>query len=176
MPIRRSCLRVLVVSSAMALGACTPELNWREVRPEGSGLQVMFPCKPSTQVRTVALAGASVRMSMHACEAGKLTFALAHADVGDPVRNSSALSELRAALASKVHGTAEPRPLSLSGATPNAASGRWHVAGVLPDGQRREQDAVFFVKGTQVFQMVVMGPTRDDPASNTFFDSVNWPS
>ncbi len=162
-------------ASAWALAACSPALNWREARPTES-LFLMFPCKPMVQTRTLSLAGQSVAMSMHACEVGPVTYALAHADVVDPARSAQALRELRAALSNKLRGNSQSRPWVVPGGTPNAASGRWHVAGVLPDGRRMEQDAAFFVKGTRVFQMVVMGPALTGEATDPFFESVKLPS
>jgi len=36
-----------VLMTAMALlAACSPTLNWREVRPEGTRLALLLPCKP----------------------------------------------------------------------------------------------------------------------------------
>lgn len=87
--------RSLLPAVAAMLVACAPALDWRDVRPEGSGVLLLFPCKPDSQVRTLSLAGAPVRLALHACSTGGSTWALAVADVGDPARVGSALTELR---------------------------------------------------------------------------------
>ena len=63
---------------------CAPVLDWREVRPAGSGVSLLFPCKPDSQSRLVRLAGMQVRLVLLACAAGGSTWGLAHADVVDP--------------------------------------------------------------------------------------------
>jgi hypothetical protein len=55
---------------ALAAG-CTPALNWRELRPEGSQAQLMLPCKPASHARRAAIAGETLEMSMFACTAGE---------------------------------------------------------------------------------------------------------
>ncbi len=62
-----------------ALPACSPALDWREVRPDGSAARVLFPCQPKSQTRQAALAGARMPMTLLSCEADGQTFALAHA-------------------------------------------------------------------------------------------------
>ena len=81
-----------------ALPACSPALDWREVRPDGSAARVLFPCQPKSQTRQAALAGARMPMTLLSCEADGQTFALAHAELGDPARVSPALAEMAAAL------------------------------------------------------------------------------
>ena len=75
-----------MLAAAGLLAACAPALDWRDVRLEGSGVLLLFPCKPDSQTRTLSLAGASVRLSLHACSAAGSTWALAVADLGDPAR------------------------------------------------------------------------------------------
>ena len=46
------------LSLLAALIACSPTLDWREARPEGSGVAALFPCRPDQHERTVRIAGA----------------------------------------------------------------------------------------------------------------------
>lgn len=46
-----------VLLGAGLLAACSPALNWREVRATPSALKAMMPCKPDKAVRQVAVAG-----------------------------------------------------------------------------------------------------------------------
>ena len=115
----------IVLSLAAILSACTPTYNWREVRPEGSGVVLMMPCKPDSHARRVRLAGGDVRLTLHACSTGEVTWALAEADLVDPTRVGPALAELRRAAAANLGADREsPLPLVVDGATPNPASGR----------------------------------------------------
>ncbi|ODV11881.1 MAG: hypothetical protein ABT20_04820 [Rubrivivax sp. SCN 70-15] len=168
-----SCRPWVAVTLAAALAACSPTLNWRDVRPEGSGAALLMPCRPDEQRRDVTLAGASVKLSMSACRAGAQTWALAHADVVDEARVSAALTELRVAAAANL-GASAPQALALNvpGATPNPASQRLRLAGHLPDGTAVEEDVAVFARGTRVFQATVIGPSLSAEGVQTFFTSL----
>jgi hypothetical protein len=155
---------------ASVLVACAPSLDWREVRPEGSGLLGLMPCRPSVYQRSVRLAGSAVPLSLNACSADGLTFALAFADLGDPSRVSAALAELKAsALANVGAGQPEALVLKVEGATPNPASARLRVAGRLPDGKGVEEQVAVFSQGTRVFQATLIGPQLPAEVADTFF-------
>src|SRR5512139_2177354 len=88
-----------------ALLGCTPALDWREVRPTGAGITLLFPCRPDSHARQVRLGADTVRLEMHACAAAGATWGLAFADVADPTRVGPALFELRAAAARNVEAS-----------------------------------------------------------------------
>lgn len=160
--------------AAATLWACTPALDWREVRPPGSGIVALFPCKPNAMTRGVPLAGQNVALSLHACSAGGQTWGLAHADVGDPARVGAALQELRASAARNL-GAAAGRPLALkvAGATPNPAAGRDQIDGRAPDGQALAGQVAVFARGTVVFQATVLGAALSADAAETFFGALH---
>jgi len=158
------------------LAACTPTLDWREVRPEGSGAVLLFPCKPSTEARTVALAGAPVSMRLVVCRADGLTWALTYADVTDPARVAPAIEALRAAAQLNLGGTAEALgPMQVKGMTPNPQAQRVRLRGKLPSGEAVVQESGFFSRGTWVYQATVLGTRLDGEAVASFFDSIRWP-
>ena len=153
--------------------ACTPALDWREVRPPGSGMVALFPCKPSAMTRGVSLAGQTVSLSLHACSAGGQTWGLAHADVVDPARVGAALRELRASAARNLGAAAgRPLPLAVVGATPHPASGREQIDGRAPDGKALAGQVAVFARGTLVFQATVLGATLPADAADTFFGAL----
>ena len=117
------------ILAAVLLG-CAPALNWRDVRPAGSGLQLLFPCKPDEQQRRVGLAGPPVRYTMNLCSATEQTWALAHADMGELSRVAPALAALQAGAAANLGVAAAPvTPQAVPGATPLAGSGRMRLRG-----------------------------------------------
>lgn len=165
---RRTLCSVLVVASLS--WACAPALDWREVRPADSGLVALFPCKPNALTRNVALAGHTVRLTLHACSAGGQTWALAFADVGDPARVGRSLEELRRSAADNLGAAAGAGlPLNVPGATPNPASAREQLAGRLPDGRSVVEQLAVFARGTVVFQATVLGATVPAEAADAFF-------
>jgi hypothetical protein len=153
--------------------ACTPALDWRESRPAGSGMALLFPCKPDSHARQVRLGPDAVRLELHACTAAGATWALAFADMGDPARVGPALVELRTA-ASKNLSASEPHslPFRVEGATPNPASQRVQFQGRMPDGRAVTEQVAVFAKGTRVFQVIAVGERLDAEAADSFFSSL----
>ncbi len=168
--------RVAPVIAALALMACAPALNWRDVRPEGSGAQLLFPCKPDAQERRVALAGPPVRLALHVCEAAGQTWALAWADVADPTRVAPALAALQAGAAANVGArSAASAPQPVPGATPQATGGRTRLQGQRSDGQAVQMQTLVFARGTQVFQASVLGAALSEEAAEVYFSAIRFP-
>lgn len=159
----------------VTLAGCAPALDWRDVRPEGAGLQMQFPCKPNGQSRDLNLAGQRVNLVLHACAAGGLTWGLAVADVSDPARVGPALAELATSAAANLGAAAgETLPLRVVGATPSDAAGRQRLTGKLPDGKAVQMQVAVFTRGTLVYQASVLGAAVGDDAAQTFFDAVRF--
>lgn len=118
-------------------------------------------------------AGRTLKMTLSACEAAGATWAVSTTDVRDP----GAVADVVRALVNAAHqnlGAApgEMTPLDIAVATPNAAAGRFHVVGSLPDGRRVQEQAVVFARGTRVHQLAIVGEVLPQDAVRTFFDSV----
>lgn len=174
--------RAFRVSAALALLAgalagCAPALDWREVRPDDSGLVLMMPCRPDRHAREVSLAGRKLKLHLMACSAGGQTWALAYGDLADPAAVGAALEELRVSAARNL-GAAPPAPraLAVPGATPNAGSARFALEGLLPDGSAVQEQAAVFTRGTWVFQATAVGARLPDEAADTFFSALRFPS
>jgi hypothetical protein len=167
---RSAYISVLTVAS---MEACAPALDWREVRPAGAGITLLFPCKPDSHARQVKLGPDSVRLELHACSAAGATWALAFAELGDPARVGPALVELRSAAAKNL-AASEPQVLGLKveGATPNPASQRVQFQGRMPDGRAVIEQVAVFAKGTRVYQAIALGDKLDADASDSFFASL----
>jgi hypothetical protein len=157
---------------AAALFACAPSLNWRETRPPGSGVAMLFPCRPDRQERTIQIAGAALRMQMYSCRAAGAEFSLVFADVAEPARVTPVLLALRAAAQANLDGASTAQPLALAGATPNEQSARMRIDGRLPDGRRIVEHAAFFARGLRVYQLTTLGESLDAEASDAFLDSI----
>ncbi|WKB51872.1 hypothetical protein [Eleftheria terrae] len=152
------------LAAALLLSACSPSLDWREVRPEGAGLRALFPCKPLSHARSVVLAGQPARMEMHSCSTGGWTFGLTFADLGDPARVEPALQQLRQAASANVGGPeAVIGPMRASGMTPHPQALRVQAQGRRPDGSVLLQQAGFFARGTVVYQASIVGHEAAPP-------------
>ena len=169
------CTAAAGAAAVFTMSACAPALDWREVRPAGSQLRAMFPCKPASHARRVSLAQSTVEMSLYACSAGDLSYAIAFADLADPARVGPALDELGRALATNVQaaGAAASSPLQVAGMTPSEHAAAWRVEGRLPDGRAVQERAALFAYGTRVYQATVVGPRlSDEEALANFFDGL----
>lgn len=160
----------------LSLDACSPPDEWREWQPDDSGLRVQTPCKPSTQAREVVLAGASRRMTLHACRAVEHLYGIAWTDVGTPARVDTALRELAAAARGNVGAADAGRAMrfDVPGATPQPAAGRWQWSGRLPGGREVQEQGAVFSRGTRVYQASVVASSLDGSRVEPFFASLAW--
>jgi hypothetical protein len=166
------CLILLAV--AAALGACSPGLDWREVRPEGAGVLALFPCKPTVSQRAPTQSNPA-HMGLAQCSAAGASFSLAWSAVAEPSQVAPALRQMRESLAGKL--AAKPgvsRPIQVPGMTPNLEAQTQSLMSaadrpgtVLPLAQ-----VAVFSKGLQVYQLVMMGGKPGDEAWENFSASV----
>lgn len=178
MPVQRLRLRmVLCILCGWLVSACSPTLDWRVIRPEGTDLQSQFPCKPAVHARKLDIAGAQRTLTLHACEAGEAVFALAWADGVAPTETAASLQQWRGAAAANI-GAAPGTllPVTVTGATPNPESGRVSVRGRRPDGSPITQDVLVFTRGTQIFQATVLSGRTDPVAVDQFFSALRFGS
>lgn len=163
-----------LVAALAGLG-CSPTFDWREARPEGEGITLMFPCRPVKAERTTRIGAAAVPLRLHSCSAGGATFALAAADAADPSGVTPMLEAFRVQTASNLAGTArEQGPFAPPGATPNPRSARLAIVGARPDGRRVVAEAAFFVKGLRLYQASVLNADAAGgrEAADTFFGAI----
>ncbi|MDP1780696.1 MAG: hypothetical protein U1C47_25795 [Hydrogenophaga sp.] len=171
-------LKPLAALSLLALTACYPTFNWRELRPEGTPLQALLPCKPETAERTVPLGGVPTVLHMHSCKASGLTFALAWANAPDAAAAPAMATDWqRASLAAiRVDPALHTDPahqwkFSVAGAS---LSQGITAQGTDPQGQPVQARAVYFARGAQVFQAAIYGSASDE-VSTAFFDGLKLP-
>ena len=158
---------------ALLLAACGPALDWREMQPPGAHLRLAMPCRPASHQREVPLAGVTVAMTLFACQVEGGTYALSHADLGDPGRVGPALEALLAAAERNVQGhDRELEPAVVPGMTPQALARRWRLAGRLPDGRTVMSQGVVFAHGTRVYQATIVGERIEAEAARHFFEAL----
>lgn len=166
--------RCLTVGAA-ALAACSPTLDWREVRPAGSDLQLLMPCKPVAQERRVLLAGQTQRLALHVCTAGDQTWSVAFVDVVDPSRLDDVMQQLvRSAGANVAAEATQAAPLQLPGATPHRANQSVVYQGRLPDGKAVKMNVAVFAHGTLAYQVTVLGSALPAEGVQTFMESIRF--
>ncbi|MBU6441021.1 MAG: hypothetical protein KGJ03_09015 [Betaproteobacteria bacterium] len=161
---------------AGSLWACSPALDWRQAGPPGVDILLQYPCKPQHVTQPVVLAGKRLDMSMTGCEAAHMTFALAHADLGDAALVAPALAELRRDAVSNIRGRVlRQQAAQVRHAAPGQAdSVELDLAGQAPDGGALREHVLLFAQGAQVFQAVVLAKDADyrEDAAHSFSSSV----
>lgn len=160
---------------AAGLGACSPGLNWRLVRPEAASLSLLLPCKPDRAQKTVPLGRAPATLSMVGCEAEGATFALAVVDIGDATQAGEVLAQWQALALQNMRATSHSQaPVRIGGAAGEPAPVRIQALGQQPDGRSVQGQAVYFARGTQVFQAVIYAPRIEPETADTFFGSLKF--
>ncbi|MGC4059888.1 MAG: hypothetical protein QM749_03150 [Aquabacterium sp.] len=188
----------------LALSACAPNLNWRDVSPEqADGLKALFPCKPDAQARQVPWPGArgdvqgGVLMHLLSCQADGRTWSLSYMTLNDATLLGPALSQwseltrrnliAAARMASSVDPVAshDLGPVQVPHMTPMPQAHAWHFQGLRPDGLGRPMAmdvwAWHFSHGMTVFQASVAGPAdqaerqSSEDVAQAFFRGFHFP-
>jgi hypothetical protein len=165
------------LAALLALAGCSPALNWREVRPEGTRLNLLLPCKPDKAQKVVPLGGRPTPLSMLGCDADGATFAVAVADVGDPSQAATVLAlwqELALANMKAAPASRQPLPLKIPGASSGAPATRLQAQGQRADGTAVSGQAAYFAQGSQLFQVVMYAPRIAPEVAETFFSSLKF--
>ncbi len=155
--------------------ACTPALNWRDVRLEsadGSTLKAALPCKPDAATRKQQLGEILVDLSMMGCAANDVTFTLSRIPLVDPLSATRVLAAWQAAAVANVKAMPTlTTPITVSGA------GAWPPAArVTLTGTTTQAQILWFAKqssaGLTLYQAAVYGKQPNNEAIKTFFESL----
>ena len=166
-----------LLTALLALAACSPTFNWREVRLERTRLNLLLPCKPDKAQKVVPLGGQATTLAMLGCEAGGATFAVAVADLGDASKTASVLvlwQNLTLANMKAGPGSHQLLPLKIPGASVDVPVVRVLAQGQRADGTVVSGQAAYFAQGSQVFQVVMYAPQITPEVAETFFSSLKF--
>ena len=163
------------LAGLLVLAACSPAFNWREVRPDGTRLSLLLPCKPDRAEKVVPLGGQATTLAMLGCDAGGATFAVAVADVGNAAQAAPVLAlwqDLTLANMKAAPSSRRQLPLVIRGASAGIPVVRMLALGQRADGSAVSGQAAYFAQGSQLFQVVMYAPNIDAEAADTFFSSL----
>lgn len=170
----------LLGAALLALTACNPTFNWREVRPENSGLTLLLPCKPDKAEKTVPLGGQTTELRMLGCDVGDATFAVAVADIGDAARAEAVLAQWQALTLTNMKagplgsgaGATQVTPFRPAGLNSGTPALRVVASGQRADGRAVAGQAAYFSRGSQLFQVVLYADVINAEVAETFFSSL----
>lgn len=161
-----------VIASSLLQG-CSPTLNWRDVRVENTPLVALFPCKSDTGSRVIPIGTLNVTISMSGCTAGDAIFTVAHADVADVAHVAAALAQWKVATLGAMRAqSASELPLHIKGASPMPPSIAVRANGWRPDGSAVAAQAVWFAKGSRIFQAVIYANAVSPAEAETYFSGL----
>ncbi len=159
------------VLAVALLTACAPTFNWREQAIGSTALTSMFPCKPELVTRSVPIAGLDRSMAMRSCDAGGVTFALAHARLTDPAQAPTVLAAWRASTLAGLQAapTVVPTSQAPKGLPELPQLLVLRATGAPPGQQSISLIGAWFAQGTDVFAAFVMAPVVPDEVVEPFF-------
>jgi hypothetical protein len=159
-------------------GGCSPAMNWRQIRGEGSALQVLMPCKPDRVSRRIRLPDQDLTWNLLSCEAGGATWSMAYGDLSDSTQLAPVLATLQD-VAQRNWAVQTTVPIAGAGgawppgATPHPNARRWTGEGRRPDGAPLPVQAAWFVQERAVYQLAVLGKISP-PDAETWWSSVTF--
>lgn len=165
---------IYAVVALVCVTACNPAFNWRDVRPDGTQLALLMPCKPDAAQRTVSMAGQPTSLALLSCDAGGVTFAIAVADVKNPDKVSGALDQWQSATLANMQGapSAPGAAFKLPGLAGTGVLIK--ATGQRATGQLVSSQAAYFAQGSQVFQAVIYADTVSPEVAETFFSGLKF--
>jgi hypothetical protein len=138
--------RTAVAVVALLCLACSPELDWRELKSIEGGFTALMPSKPRYEARPLA-GSPAVTMHLWSAHAAKSLFGIGYADY--PAVDPRTLDATRDALIDNIRGRLlEEKPLVQGG-----LSGRALVA----ESGEAVLRVRLLVSGSRVYQLAVLG-------------------
>lgn len=166
-------VRFLISAFALlALGACSPSLNWRVISNSDFAYSATFPDKPVVASRDLNLAGLKVPLTLQAAVVEGTYFAVGVVELkGDLAPKGKELNDaLIQALANNVKvdkADVERKPWA------GLSKVEWVSAnGTLPDGSKARALGRFFQHQNRLYEVILVGPdNKVDSATATQFFS-----
>lgn len=162
-------VRPSALFAVLALQACSPALNWREI-PLGSA-KVMLPCKPDRAQRPVQLGAQPLEMEMVGCEAGGAMFAASRLQVAPSEQPATLARWFSASMASLGDtGQARAAPPPWTG-QPLAATGQ----GRAPDGSAVQARFLWQRGSNELILLAVYAPRIGNELTEPFLIDLKLP-
>jgi len=137
---------VLAFCLALALAACAPELDWREVSVAEGGFAVLLPGRAQRESRTIDTAAGPLTMTLYAHSLKRWTMGVAYTDLPAAQQANAQLDAARDALLRNIGASKREEQAVQIGGLPGR---QLYAEGV--GGARLS--ARFLVSGTRLYQI-----------------------
>ena len=166
-------LRYLLAPLLILLQACSPSLNWREVRLGGGELKAVLPCKPDQAQRRQSLAGYEIELAMLGCEAGGALYAISVAELGTPAQAQQVQAQWQTNLLATLQAQGASRQAyAIRGANAQPEALQLQASGRAADGRALTVQAVWFMRGTRLYHAAVYAERLTAEMSEPFFSGM----
>lgn len=168
-------LPIWTATVTIALVACSPAYDWREVRGTDAPFVVLMPAKPATHSRPINLDGIPLVMTMTGAEVNGVTFAVGSATLPDQVASQAALQAMKIGMVRNIGGTIRKEKSMLIAGNP-AATLEIEAVGAA-GGNTAVPPRILFARFTEkdrrIYQVVVLGQENavEPDTVDTFFSS-----
>ncbi|MFN4361756.1 MAG: hypothetical protein ACK4F4_13645 [Hylemonella sp.] len=160
----------------LALAACSPSLNWREVRLGGGDLKALLPCKPDQATRRQSLAGYDVDLTMLGCEAGGGLYAISVVELATPMQAHPVQAQWQTNLLATLQAQgAQRQPFAIRGAQAQPEAVRLQAVGRNAEGRALTVQAVWFTRGNRLYHAALYAERLTPEMSEPFFAGMELP-
>lgn len=154
MRIYKYALSILLLS--VALAACSPSHNWREITNQEAGYTATFPGRAAVVTRSVNILNLDVPLSMQAVAVEGLYYAVGYIPLqgGLSGKGPELIDALALAMAHNINSDSS----ALTNATFAGVSARYlDISGVSTKGQKLKARAYFFEHADRVYEVFLIG-------------------
>lgn len=137
--------------------ACTPSLDWREVRFDNARLTGWMPCKPDRAQRTVDLGGRAAQLTLMGCAAAGMDFTLGQLTVPPGLAPEQALQAWKTASLASLQ--ADPGTAALPWSLARAAASPAPMRVLAQGRQGLSAHWAWFAYDGQLYQAAVYAPS-----------------
>ncbi len=170
---------MLALGSLLALGACHPTYDWREIHEPEEGYRILLPARPVSMKRPIDLDGIAVTMAMTGARVDEALFTVGSVvlpSAGEEAREH-ATRAMRTAMERNVQGhetkstQVEVPVLGPAGRSVGSVAGTHvEVEGSIA-GEPTHMSATFVARGDRAWQAVMISPVADPEAAKLFHES-----
>lgn len=157
------------VALVVALAACAPALNWRQVPLDRATF--LLPCKPDRAQRALRLGDRDVTISMAGCEADGVLFAISHIHQPDAASAAAIAGQWRTAALANMRATTvvDEKMAPIAGTT---VVTRLSTRGMRPDSSEVRAQLAWLIAGGEVFHVAAYGNRLGPEQTDTLFSDI----
>lgn len=158
---------------AWLVAACSPALNWRDVRPGDGALVAVMPCKPEAAQRDVSLAGHAVSLHMLSCDTADLVFAVAALRVPETLQAEEVVQAWKRASVASLKAPPDQGQAWVPVQRLDVPVWGWKVDGQRHDGSRVTAHLLWLARDREVFQIAVYGAASPEVLT-ALLEGMRW--